>query len=844
MTRRPLPLARVEDLLLAERGLSPAEIAERRRLYGANEIVETRSSPLWDLVRDTATDPMVWFLIVTALLYGFLGQVLEAAILGAAIIPLVGMDAFLHRRAQASTSGLKSRLATIALVVRDGPPVEIPTVDIVPGDLVVIIGGEAFPADGIITAGTELQADESTLTGEAFPVRKRPLVEPPKDGTEPAVDSEHWGFAGTRLLTGQATMRVVFTGQETVYGEIVRSAAKGVSSRTPLQVKISRLVAILIAAACATCLVLALVRLHQGYGWIDALVSAVTLAIAALPEEFPVVFTFYLGVGVYRLAKRQALVRRAVAVENIGRVSSICSDKTGTITEGRFLMAHLLPATGITPERLHLLGAIASRGESGDPLDLAILREPPARFESGCEQLAVFPFTETRKRETAVIRESGRIVAAVKGAPETVFALCALDSGERESWGTRLTELATQGHKLIACAWRELDDSWRGDEPGSGYRFAGLLAFEDPVRPGVAQAIDDCGQAGIHVIMITGDHPITARAVAKEIGLGSGKPVLISADEMEDRIRRDESESLSRVDVIARAVPAQKLALVRALHENGQIVAVTGDGINDVPALQAADIGIAMGERGSRSAREIASIVLLDDNFRTIVGAISEGRQLFRNLKLSFQYLLTIHMPFIVTAALIPLAGYPLLFLPIHIVWLEMIIHPTALLVFQELPAPGGLEPARRAEDLLFYRPGEWALIGAVGVLVTIAMLAGFVYGLRIEGQVEYGRAIALVILTFASALMTAALSGLRTRTSRVVVAVTFGLSLIVVQVPSLAAVVHVKPLHMFDWLSAGGSSLLAVALPMLWASRKRKSTPSSSSMSTINARSDAMRSN
>ncbi len=824
MTRRPLPLARVGELLLSARGLAGAEVVERRRLYGLNDIVEAAQNPLWDLIRDTATDPMVWFLIGTALLYGFLGQTVEATILAVAIVPIVAMDAFLHRRAQASTAGLKSRLATMATVVREGPAAEISTVDLVPGDLVVVTGGEAFPADGIIIAGAELQADESTLTGEAFPVRKRPMTERPRDGTEPAVGNEHWGFAGTRLLTGQATMRVIFTGAETVYGEIVRSAATGVSARTPLQKKITHLVSILLGAATTTCVILALVRLRQGYGWADAIVSAVTLAVAALPEEFPVVFTFYLGVGVYRLAKRQALVRRAVSVENIGRVSAICSDKTGTITEGRFLMAHLIPGVGVSERRLHLLGAIASRGDSGDPLDAAILREAPASPQSQSAPIAVFPFTEARKREAALVRDgAGGILAAVTGAPETIFELCAMEGGERDAWNGHLTELAAQGHKLIGCAWRELDASWSGGEPDSGYQFAGLLALEDPVRAGVAQAIRDCRQAGIHTIMITGDHPETARAVAAEIGLGGAEPMLVSADGMEDLLKRGESAALATVDVIARAVPAQKLALVRALQHNGDVVAVTGDGINDVPALQAADIGIAMGERGTRSAREIASIVLLDDNFRTIVGAISEGRQLFRNLQLSFQYLLTIHMPFVITAALIPLAGFPLLFLPIHIVWLEMIIHPTALLVFQELPASKRLEPDRRDGELFFYRGRDWAVIIAVGGLVSAWMVAGFVYGLRAGGHVEYGRAIALVILTFASAFVTASLSGLRTHTSRVVVAATIGMTLVILQVPMLAAIVHVQALRGVDWGIAAAGSLIAVAIPMMLGSRGAK---------------------
>ncbi len=825
MTRRPLPLARVGDLLVSERGLGSAEVQQRRHDYGVNDIVEVARSPLWGLIRDTATDPMVWFLVATAVLYGMLGQTVEASILAVAIIPLVGMDAFLHRRSQASTAGLKSRLATTTTVIRDGATIEIPSIDLVPGDLAIVAAGEGFPADGIVTAGAELQADESTLTGEAFPVRKRPLVEAPRDGHEPAVVNEHWGFAGTRLLTGRAAVRVIFTGAETVYGEIVRSAVTGVSSRTPLQRKITRLISILLVAATAACVLLAFVRLRQGYGWVDALVSALTLAVAALPEEFPVVFTFYLGVGVYRLAKRQALVRRAVSVENIGRISTICADKTGTITEGRFLMAHLMPAEGITPERLHYLGAIASRGDTGDPLDAAILREATISSGFGPEQLAIFPFTEARKRETAVVREgeAGMLLAATKGAPETIFALCMLTDAERESWNRRLSEMAADGHKLIGCAWRELGDSWRrADEPNTGYRFAGLLAFEDPVREGVAQAIGNCRQAGIHTIMITGDHPVTARAVGAEIGLGGGEPALISADEMEERLRRGEGASLGRVDVIARAVPSQKLALVRALQESGEIVAVTGDGVNDVPALQAADIGIAMGERGTRSAREIASIVLLDDNFRTIVRAIGEGRQLFHNLQLSFQYLLMIHIPFVITAALIPLAGYPLLYLPIHIVWLEMIIHPTALLVFQELPTTGRLEPNRREGYGLFHSLRDWIVIVASGAVVTVWIVIAYVHGFRTDGHVEYGRAVALVVLSFSSAFITVVLSRLRTQASRIIVGATLMVSFLLVQVPQLARTVHIEPLSLDDWGLAIAGAMLAASLPMVFGSSAR----------------------
>ena len=828
--RRPLPLDRVAGLLTAEEGLTTAQAFERRQRHGPNDIVEVPGNPWWDLARDTARDPMIWFLVGTGVLYAFVGEGAEALTLLAAIAPLVGMDAFLHRRTRASTEGLQSRLAAHATVLRDGTLREVAAVDVVPGDLTIVGAGEAFPADGIVVDGRDLQVDESALTGEAYPVAKRPLTTLPPDGPEPAVAGEHWGLAGTRLLTGRAAVRVAYTGPETLYGEIVRSAVRGASGRTPLQAAIANLVGVLVAAALVVCFILAFVRLRQGYGWVDALVSAVTLAVAALPEEFPVVFTFYLGVGVYRLARRQALVRRAVSVENIGRISTICSDKTGTITEGRLELTHFVPAEDTSIERLLAFAILASRRDSGDPLDTAIIHAASTRalYASGGagppdagdgavgpspETLAIFPFTEDRKRETLVAREpDGGIVAATKGAVEIVLVMTTLSDRDRTAWTERVLALAEAGHKVIACAWRPLDDTWAGGEPDRGYRFAGLLAFEDPVREGVAHAIAVCRNAGIHTIMVTGDHPVTARAVACEIGLGDGAPIVLSGDEVETRLAAG-GGAVEQVDVIARAVPAQKLALVRALQEAGEIVAVTGDGVNDVPALQAADIGIAMGERGTRSAREVAAIVLLDDNFRTIVRAIGEGRQLFRNLRLSFQYLLMIHIPLVTTAALIPLAGYPLLYLPIHVVWLEMIIHPTALLVFQDLPEPGVLERAQRRRRARFFSWRDWLVIAVAGGLATGLITTGYVRSLGMGRNVEHARAMALMTLTLTSAAIAAVLSRLRTWPARTIAAATIALSLALVQVAPLAARLHVQPLHVDDLgIALAGSLLVAAA--------------------------------
>lgn len=820
--RREIPVSRLKSLSEGDSGLSPREAARRIQLYGPNEILEVAVNPWFDLARNTLKDPMIWFLIGTGVVYAVLGSYLDAVTLLIAILPLVGMDAFLHRRTQASTEGLSRQLAQKARVVRDGIVAEIPVTGLVPGDLVEVATGEPFPADGLIVGGENLQADESSLTGEAYPAAKRPLTSIP-DSTGDAdsavwIEGDQWGFAGTRLLTGKAMLRVVFTGGQTLYGEIVHAAATGARERTPLQHAIANLVTLLVAIAGVLCTILAGVRLRQGHDWLDALVSAATLAVAALPEEFPVVFTVFLGVGVYRLARQKALVRRAVSVENIGRITCVCSDKTGTITEGRLRLEHWVAAEDTAEADLLHWAGVASRQETGDPMDSAILQrseDRPARDPSEAV-LATYPYTEQRRRETAVVRIGGRIIAVSKGSPEVLLPLSDLDTARKTLWTAQVDSLAAEGHKILACLRWELGDLWSGGEPDRGGRFAGLLAFEDPIRDGVIGAVRECREAGIRVIMVTGDHPATAACIARDIGLIEASEGVVLGDDVVLGLNHGDPNVLDDITVVARAMPNQKLELVRALQARGEIVAVTGDGVNDVPALQSADIGIAMGERGTRSAREVASIVLLNDNFSTIVRAIAEGRQLFRNLQLSFQYILLIHIPLVITATFIPLVGHPLLYLPIHIVWLETLIHPTALLVFQELPASGPLQPLPRRRTAQFFSAGDWLLIGIIGALLTALILWSYDRSLLPGRNVEHARAMAMVVLSCASAAATALLSRLKTRSAWLVTFATVGISAVLVQTPWLAAHLSLQPLHLDDWLIAAIGGLLCVAGPTL----------------------------
>ena len=813
MARRAIPTERLAGVSSSDRGLTGAEAAARLARYGPNHVTETRRHPLRELIEDTVRDPMIWFFAFTAALYAWIGETVEAVTLAAAIVPLIGIDVFLHRRTQSSTAGLRSRIAARVRVLRDGTVQEIPAAGVVPGDLILLQAGDSVPADGVLLAAGELQAEESVLTGEAFPVRKRTVESLGGQAAE-----ESWLFAGTRILAGEARLLALHTGADTLYGEIVRSAEAGSHERTPLQRSIARLVGILLMGAILLCAALAVVRLQQGHGWVDAVINAVVLATAAIPEEFPVLFTFYLGLGVFRLARKHALVRRAVTVENIGRVTVICSDKTGTLTEGRLVLAHIHPRHGVAQEHLLRMAALASRGDTGDPLDAAILAAARVRGlpVNGHERLATFPFTEDRKRETALVRgPDGRRFFAMKGAAEVLAAMSAIPDAERDLWLAETGRFAAEAHKVIAVASLEAEGG-ESAEPASGLQFEGLLAFEDPVRPGVPEAVQECEASGIRVVMVTGDHAGTARAVASEIGLGDGGPLVAQGPELESL----GAGELARLGILARAKPAEKLALVRKLRAAGEIVAVTGDGVNDVPALQAADIGIAMGGRGTQPAREAASIVLLDDNFASLVAAISEGRQLFQNLRTSFLYVILVHAPLVVTAAAIPLLGFPPLYLPVHVIWLEVLLHPTAMLVFQDLPG-GRLGRVSRGHNPRFYSNREWFTLALVGALATALVTAGFLFSEHDAGT-PHGRAMALALLTSWSAGITAALSGLRTRAARIICAVTLATAALFIQTPALAAFLKLSPLHAGDWAVAGVcvaalSALLALLRRSFW---------------------------
>ena len=793
--KRLLPEDRAGLLRLAPSdGLDDKAIGAARLRFGTNLIAEQPPGSVAKLFRDTAADPMIWFLLATSGLFGLIGKYTDMVILILAILPLFGMDIYLHHRTQASIEGLRNILASTANVVRNGLTLTVPAHDIVPGDLVSVEPGETIPADGIIVAGNRIQTEESSLTGEAYPVFKQPN----SDSVNPGEIS--WAFAGTQLLTGNADIRVIFTGTDTIFGEIVRSAISGPTGTTRLQQEVARLVKVLLIMASGICVVLAGVRLWQGFGIVDAFLSAATLAVAAIPEEFPVVLTLFLGVGVYRLGRAGVLVRRGVAVENIGRVSVICSDKTGTITEGQLAFRGAYPAEGLNQARLLELAGLASRSDSGDPLDLAILGQTPS-VADGWLRSHLFPFTEGRKRETSCWRDpQGAYLVATKGAPETILALCKVTETEKDAWFQSIRGLSSQGKKVIACAWQEADRDLLV-EPSSEYRLAGLIGIGDPVRAGVKEAITEAQEAGIQVVMVTGDHADTAAAIAKEAGIPADA-LTILGDDLEAGLLQMNNEDLGKIGIVARATPSQKVLVVEAFKRLGKIVAVSGDGVNDAPALRSADIGIAMGLRGTRSAREVSAMVLMDDNFSTIVSAIREGRQLFLNLRMSFAFLLMVHLPLVSTAALIPFFGYPLLYLPVHIVWLELLIHPAAILGFQQATS-GALLKNVDHNNGPFFTMKDWFVILATSSAIAVAVLAVFKITLGAGETVEHARALALVSLISSLAFLLLSIARPLTANVLVLAAMALGSSLFFAGVESAAALLHLHFLTLREWLLA-----------------------------------------
>lgn len=719
--------------------LSEQEAQVLRERFGPNILVpEPPHFALMWVVR-FFVDPMVILLLVAGATYLVLGDTLDAAVALGALAPIFLVTAVLERRSESALEALKRMSLPTARVRRGYHETVIDARDVVPGDLMLVQEGDVFVADGILVSGSALVVDESALTGESHPVVKEP-------GTGEV-------YAGTALRSGRGEVVVTATGTSTRYGRIGKLMLEIHIGATPIEHVIRRLVWRIGFAVLLLCAAVIFIERTHGALWGAAVIAGVSLAMAAIPEELPMVYTLYLALGAWRLAKQRALVRRLASVETLGSANVICVDKTGTLTHGRLEVESVWVAPGEAQTGVIRAAVLACEPKPFDPLDRAILAFAGANgvgtdILDGGKPLAHYPFDAAHRRLTQVWDDGAQVLVATKGAVETVVSLCIMTEEDRRRVFEANEAFARDGMRVIAVA-RGAHAGTRGDRPEdeAELHLVGLLALSDPIREDVPPAIEACRRAGITVIMITGDHPSTAEATARKLGLRSGR-TLTGAD-LDAMYDSELNRALDDSRIFARIQPEQKLRIVKALHVRGDIVAMTGDGTNDALALREADIGVAMGERGTDVARNAADLILLDDNFTTIVAAVAGGRRIFRNLRRAFRYLNAFHTPLILSAIAIPFLGVPLLLLPIHLVWLELIVHPTSALVYEN--DPGGAQdlmtqaPRGRATNLL--RKRDWIRPILLGTALTIGCLLVYFFDLQGGLSVEVARGMALATL-------------------------------------------------------------------------------------------------
>lgn len=716
--------------------------------HGRNQLPSRDHKTRWQLVLGLFREPMLVLLLVAAGLYTAFGDLGEAIALAISVVAIVAITLVQERRTERALDALRELSSPHARVLRDGAWQRIDARDLVPGDLVHVGEGDRAPADGLVREGTSLTVDESLLTGESVAVVRSPDRDAHALG-QPG-DSQSAVFAGTLVTSGNATLEVVETGARTEVGKIGAALGEIEIARAPLHREVTHVVRRLAMIAVALCCALVGIHLAAGHGALQAVLAGITLAMSLLPEELPLVLTVFLTFGAWRMTRHRVLARRAAAIETLGAVTVLCVDKTGTLTRNRMTIRRIVTSSVVDvgeeaaqlPESAHAVieyGLLACPQRTTDAMDLAFGRLAAAALGAtehvhpDWRWAREYPLAPELLAVTHVWRATGdRTIVATKGAPEAIIDLCHLDAETAAVWRARAEAMAGDGLRVLGVARAEhASATLPAHAHDYAFELVGLVGLADPLRDDTVDTIATCHRAGVRVVMITGDHPVTARAIARAAGLACDD-VLTGAelDALDDDAL---ATRLRRVEVIARAAPSHKLRIIRALQADGEVVGMTGDGVNDAPALEAADVGIAMG-RGTDVAREAAGLVILDDALSAIAAAIRTGRAIYDNLRSVAVYLLAVHLPIAGLALVPPLLGWPTMLTPIHVVLLELVIDPTCSIVFElEPPAAGVMDRAPRGwQEHLFgvHRVVYAVAIGAAALVgpltaVAVAQLAG-----------------------------------------------------------------------------------------------------------------------
>ncbi len=838
-------------------GLSVAEAELRLKSEGFNELPRADRRTALRIVLEVLREPMLLLLLGAGLIYLLLGDLKESLILLTFAMLSVAITVVQETRTERVLEALRDLTSPRALVVRDGERKRIPGREVVRGDLVVLSEGDRVPADAALRESHDVQVDESLLTGESVPVRKVAATTLPAGPARPGGDDLPFVYSGSLVVRGSGLAEVLSTGARSEIGKIGQSL-HGLEAEPPrLQLQTRRLVRLAALGGAAVSLVAIVLYCTLRGGWLEALLAGIAIGMSMLPEEFPVVLTVFMAMGAWRISRARVLTRRAASIETLGSATVLCTDKTGTLTENRMSIVELrLPdgnvfrsrdgmAAGI-PGPFHELatyGLLASAPEPFDPMEKAFhafARDGLGSARALDSQWKLVHGYGLRPELLAVTHawkgddnESGLAIAS-KGAPESIARLCGLDSAATDAMHHAVDAMAREGLRVLAVAKAtHVGESLPASPLGFRFDFLGLVGLADPLRPSVPAAVRECRSAGIRVVMITGDYPATARAIAAEAGIDAAE--VVTGEDVEALSDGELARRAGRTSVFARIMPEQKLRIVQALKGRGDIVAMTGDGVNDAPSLKAAHIGVAMGGRGTDVAREASAIVLLDDDFGSIVTAVRLGRRIYDNLRKAMAFIFAVHVP-IAGLALLPLVfGLPIIFGPIHIAFLEMVIDPVCTLVFEAETEEADVmnRPPRPPDEPLF----SWPLIAwsvLQGALAFALCAAIYVVALARGMPPDEARAItffSLVVCIVSLILINRSFSTSLLAAFRrpnpilalilLVVATTLGLTLVW---PAASTLFRFGPLHHDDLaltLGAGLALLLILELiKPLWRRR------------------------
>lgn len=743
-------------------GLTAEEARKRQEEYGKNELTAEKKQNFFIKTIHIICEPMFLLLIVAAVIYFILGEPRDGAVMLVFVIGIISIDVIQEWKTDQTLNALKELSAPHVAVVRDSREIIIASTDLVPGDIMIITEGVKIPADGEIIKANDLCVDESSLTGEAEGVWKVTVENAEKS-------DDYWRrdycYAGTLVTQGNATILVDRIGASTEYGKIGLDVASVVETQTPLQKQTGDLVKLCAGIAAVLFALVSMITyfnipdhpFHERI--IESILSGITLAMAMIPEEFPVILTVFLSMGAWRLAKKNSLVRKLPAVETLGAVSVLCVDKTGTITMNQMTVKDTWAWKGDDENLCEMMG-LGCETEAYDPMEKAMLHYCEDHGFSkdhlfGGALITEYAFTNELKMMGHVWHHDGEIIIAAKGSPERLLTICNFIGNEQQEVEKRITKMSKLGLRVIAVG--EMRPQSEAEIPetitAAKLTFLGLIGLADPPRESVAKDIENCTKAGVRVVMITGDNGITASSIAKQIGMPNGDHI-ITGDELNSLSDEMLREKVKDVSIFSRVVPEHKMRIVKAFKDNGEVVAMTGDGVNDAPALKSADIGIAMGKRGSEVSREAADLILMDDNFSTIVDTIKDGRRIYDNIRKAVGYVFTIHIPIAFSCLLAPLLGIApanLFLLPLHVVLLELIIDPTCSIVLERQPAELDImerKPRNPNESII---PPKNLTKSVIQGLVMFGASFGIYYMFLEQGNPLLARTMGLVVIMVAN---------------------------------------------------------------------------------------------